>query len=67
MKINLTKFDWILGQDVPFKVNPKAVEEFVQFILNSRAWHDDLELVHKRVRRLRRDIEVPEAPLKKVS
>lgn len=56
--ITITKFDWNLGLDVPHKVNEKAVEEFVNFCLNSRAWHEGeegLELMHKRVRRLRRD------------
>jgi hypothetical protein len=51
--ITLKKFDWNKGEDVLFRVNEKAVEAFVNFMLNSKAWHDDLELVHKKVRKLR--------------
>lgn len=58
--ITLTRFDWTLGEDVPFKVNEKAVEEFVNFILNSKAWQTgdaeaDIEVVQKKVRKLRAD------------
>jgi len=55
--ISLSKFDWNTGQDVPFPVNEKAVEKFVNFFLNSKAWHDDIELVHKKVTELRRGVE----------
>ena len=55
--ITLTKFNWQTGQNDPFPVNDKAVESFVQFMLDSRAWHDDIELVHKKVRTLRRDAQ----------
>ena len=60
--IQLTRFDWEKGQDVPYKVNEKAVEKFVNFMLNSKAWHDDLELVHKKVRQLRADAPKVEKP-----
>jgi hypothetical protein len=55
--MKLAKFDWDKGEDVPFRANDKVVAEFVQFFLSSKAWHDDIELIHKRVRRLRRDVE----------
>jgi hypothetical protein len=58
--ITLTKFNWQTGQNDPFPVNEKAVERFVQFMLDSRAWHDDIELVHKKVRALRRDAAEPQ-------
>jgi hypothetical protein len=57
MSITLTRFNWQTGQNDPFSVNDKAVESFVQFMLDSRAWHDDIELVHKKVRTLRRDAQ----------
>lgn len=63
--ITLKKFDWNSGLDVPYEPNTKAVEDFIQFMTGSRAWHDDLELVHKRVRRLKRDISLPNEPAAK--
>jgi len=55
--IVLTSFNWSTGKEDPFPVNEKAVEKFVQFFLSSKAWHDDIELVHKKVRDLRRGVE----------
>jgi len=55
--MNLQKFNWNTGAMDPFPVNEKAVERFVAFMLTSKAWHDDLELVHRRVRELKRDVE----------
>jgi hypothetical protein len=64
MSIVLTSFNWNTGQEDPFPVNEKAVEKFVQFFLSSKAWHDDIELVHKKVSALRRDAQVePQAML----
>jgi hypothetical protein len=53
--ITLNRFDWNTGKDVPHKANDEAVEAFVNFFLNSKAWHEDIELVHKKVRKLRAD------------
>jgi hypothetical protein len=54
--VKLEKYDWDKGQNVPYRVNEKIVEKFVNFMLNSRAWHEDLDIVHKKVRELRRDV-----------
>ena len=68
--IHLTSFNWGTGQEDPFPVNEKAVEKFVQFFLSSKAWHDDVELVHKKVSDLRRSVQaepqvmVAAAPIK---
>jgi hypothetical protein len=51
--IKLKRFDWDKGQDVEYRANEKEVEKLVNFFLNSKAWHDDIEIVHKKVRAFR--------------
>jgi hypothetical protein len=53
--ITLQKFDWAVGENVAYEANDEAVETFVNFMLNSKAWHDDIDLVQKKVRKLRAD------------
>lgn len=55
--IKLKRFDWDAGQDVEYRANEKEVEKLVNFFLNSKAWHDDIEIVHKKVRAFRRNSE----------
>lgn len=61
--VRLEKFDWDKGP-VQYRANERAVEKFCNFFLNSQAWHDDIELVHKKVREFRKVAEYvkPEEP-----
>ena len=56
--IYLERFDWLKDKTVRFRANDREVQKFVNFMLNSKAWHDDLELIHKKVREFRRKVEI---------
>lgn len=50
------QFDFDDSQVKQLQISNAPLEEFANFFLNTRAWHDDLDAVHLRVRKLRRQI-----------
>lgn len=46
----LPKFDFNTLTDTETPINPVVVQEMLRYFLVSKAWHDDLEEVHRKVR-----------------
>lgn len=50
------QFDFDDSQVKQVQISNAPLEEFANFFLNTRAWEDDIDAVHRRVRKLRRSI-----------
>lgn len=68
MSVKAPTFDWESGETRMERLPDAPVTEFVSYFLSNRAWHDDIEAVHLRVRRLKRAIaEAKAAKVKPVA
>ncbi len=54
--MKLREWDWDLGQDVQVDYPEPLVVEFVNWLRTTKAWHDDVELVHRRLLALNRQL-----------
>jgi hypothetical protein len=51
--MKIREWDWDLQAFVPREWDDDMVAEFVDWLLNTKAWRDDVELVHWRFLKLR--------------
>ena len=56
MSVKAPAFDWETGETKLERLPDAPVTEFVTYFLSTRAWHDDIEAVHRQVGKLRRAI-----------
>ncbi len=64
--VTLRDFSSVTGKRKK-KVPNKILEEFVDFFLGTQHWHDDMEMIERRVKRLRADIANVAESVKKVA
>lgn len=64
--VTLRDFSSVTGKRKK-KVPNKILEEFVDFFLGTQHWHDDPEMIERRVKRLRADISAVTEPVKAVA
>lgn len=46
----LPKFDFDTLQETETPISPKVIQEMLRYFLVTKAWHDDLEEIHRKVR-----------------
>ena len=56
--MKLKRYDWNLQRDVEIEYPDGPIKAFIDWLNNTKSWHEDVELCHRRLRKMNAELEI---------